>query len=338
MAINTISIEKSLIDKNLYDFVNNEIMPGTNIDPNTFWKEFIQSANQLAAKNKILLNKRDELQQKIDAWHVANKGNNNLEDYKNFLKEIGYIVEEQEDFQIETSNVDDEICKIAGPQLVVPIDNARYALNAANARWGSLYDAFYGTDVVGNEDGCEKTETYNPKRGEQVISKGRAFLNQIFGLEKQSWNEIISFEIENENLTIYLSDKTKTHLKNKEKFIGYNGEKKKPKSILLKNNFLHVEIKIDAKHVIGKNDKAYISDIIIESAISTIMDLEDSVAAVDAEDKIKCYRNWLGITKGTLQAKMKKNGKEIVRKLNADREYLNSKDEKIKLHGRALIL
>src|SRR6056300_1190272 len=338
MATNTIGIGKSLIDKNLHDFVNNEIIPGTNIDPNTFWKEFVQSANQLASKNKILLDKRNELQKKIDAWHIENKGNNNLEDYKSFLKDIGYIVEEQEDFQIETSSVDDEICKIAGPQLVVPIDNARYALNAANARWGSLYDAFYGTDVVRNEDGCEKTETYNPKRGEQVISKGRAFLNQIFSLEKQSWNEITSFEIENENLTIYLSDKTKTHLKNKEKFIGYNGEKKKPKSILLKNNFLHVEIKIDAKHVIGKNDKANISDIIIESAISTIMDLEDSVAAVDAEDKIKCYRNWLGITKGTLQAKMKKNGKELVRKLNADREYLNSKDEKIKLHGRALIL
>ena len=338
MATNTIGIGKSLIDKNLHDFVNNEIIPGTNIDPNTFWKEFVQSANQLASKNKILLDKRDELQKKIDAWHIENKGNNSLEDYKSFLKDIGYIVEEQEDFQIETSNVDDEICKIAGPQLVVPIDNARYALNAANARWGSLYDAFYGTDVVGNEDGCEKTETYNPKRGEQVIHKGRAFLNQIFTLEKQSWNEITNFEIENENLTIHLSDKTKTHLKNKEKFIGYVGEKKKPKSILLKNNFLHVEIKIDAKHVIGKDDKANISDIIIESAISTIMDLEDSVAAVDAEDKIKCYRNWLGITKGTLQAKMKKNGKEIIRKLNTDREYLNSKDETIKLHGRALIL
>ena len=220
----------------------------------------------------------------------------------------------------------------------MPVDNARYALNAANARWGSLYDAFYGTDVVADDNGCEKTKSYNPKRGAKVIEKGRVFLNQILALEKGDWNEAASFSVEKGNLTIHLSDKSKTNLKNKEKFIGYSGTKENPDKILLKNNYLHLEINIDAKHVIGKDDKANISDIIIESAISTIMDLEDSVAAVDAGDKIRCYRNWLGIMTGDLQAEMSKNGKKFFRKLNSNREYLDGKDKKISLHGRSLIL
>ena len=338
MSSKSISVEKSKINEELYNFVNNEIIPGTGLDPNKFWKGFIDSANLLAIKNKALLAKRDSTQKKIDSWHSANKDNFSLESYKNFLQEIDYIVEEQEDFKIETENADDEISKIAGPQLVVPVDNARYALNAANARWGSLYDAFYGTDVVADDNGCEKTKSYNPKRGAKVIEKGRVFLNQILALEKGDWNEAASFSVEKGNLTIHLSDKSKTNLKNKEKFIGYSGTKENPDKILLKNNYLHLEINIDAKHVIGKDDKANISDIIIESAISTIMDLEDSVAAVDAGDKIRCYRNWLGIMTGDLQAEMSKNGKKFFRKLNSNRDYLDGKDKKISLHGRSLIL
>lgn len=338
MSSKSISIQKSKINEELYNFVNNEIIPGTGIEVNNFWQGFMEAANKLADKNKLLLEKRDEIQKKIDNWHTSNKDNFNLENYKNFLKEINYIVEEQEDFTIETENVDQEISNIAGPQLVVPVDNARYALNAANARWGSLYDAFYGTDVIEDDNGCEKATSYNPKRGEKVIEKGRMLLDQVTPLEKGNWTEVSGFSIEKGNLTIHLLDKSKTTLQNKEKFIGYKGTKEKPTIILLKNNYLHIELNIDAKHVIGKDDKANISDIVIESAISTIMDLEDSVAAVDAEDKIKCYRNWLGIMKGTLQTEMVKNGKKFVRKLNSDREYLNNKDQKISLHGRSLIL
>jgi len=338
MSSKYVAIEKSKINENLYNFVNNEVIPETGVDSKKFWINFIQAANQLAKKNISILKKRDDLQKKIDEWHLENKGNFNLESYKNFLKDIGYLVNEKESFKIETENVDDEISKIAGPQLVVPIDNARYALNAANARWGSLYDALYGTDAISNEKGLEKTKTYNSKRGTEVIKKGRELLNHISPLEKGNWDDAIRFSIEKGNLVIYLSDKSKTNLKNKEKFVGYNGAKEAPTSILLKNNYLHLELNIDAKHVIGKDDKAHISDIVIESAISTIMDLEDSVAAVDAEDKIKCYRNWLGIMKGTLQAEMEKNGKKIIRKLNKDRSYLDNKDKNISLHGRSLIL
>ena len=333
-----ISIEKTKVNEELYNFVNNEIIPETSINKNSFWKDFIVAANVLSIKNKTLIQEREALQKKIDAWHVENKDKFSLESYKNFLKEINYLVEEKENFKIETENVDDEISNIAGPQLVVPIDNSRYALNAANARWGSFYDALYGTDAISDENGCEKTKSYNPKRGKKVIENGRDFLNQIFPLEVGNWKEINELSINNKNLIITLPDKSKTCLKNREKFIGYVGEKNKPSSILLKNNYLHVEIQINAQHIIGKEDLANISDILIESAISTIMDLEDSVAAVDATDKIKCYRNWLGIAKGTLQAEMEKNGKKIIRKLNPNREYLNANDNAISLHGRSLIL
>ena len=338
MTSNFINVAKTKINEDLYNFVSNEIIPGTSIDKDIFWKGFVSSSNELAKKNKSLLKKRDDLQKSVDTWHVDNKDNFSLESYKIFLKEIGYLVDEQEDFKIETANVDDEISKIAGPQLVVPIDNARYALNAANARWGSLYDALYGTDAISDENGCEKLKSYNPKRGKKVIDSGRDFLNQIAPLDKGNWKDVSGFLIENGNLTIHLSDQSKTQLKNKEKFIGYVGDKNKPSSILLKNNYLHVELQIDSQHIIGKDDPSHISDIVIESAISTIMDLEDSVAAVDAEDKINCYRNWLGIAKGTLQAEMEKNGKKIIRKLNSDRKYLDTNDNPISLHGRSLIL
>jgi len=333
-----IALGKSKINESLYNFVNNEIAPDTGINVEHFWNQFINSANILSKKNKFLLNKRDEIQKQIDDWHIDNKENFNIESYKNFLKEIGYIVEEKDNFKIETENVDSEISTIAGPQLVVPVDNARYALNAANARWGSLYDALYGTDAIPEEGDYKKTKAYNPKRGGKVIEQGRAFLNQIAPLEKSDWNNVINLKIEKSNLILEIENKSKTYLKNKEKFVGYNGVKENPSSVLLKNNYLHIEIKIDPEHVIGKNDKAHISDIVIESAISTIMDLEDSVAAVDSEDKIRCYRNWLGIMKGTLQTEMEKNGKKIVRKLNKDKKFLDNKDKEISLHGRSLLL
>ena len=333
-----IAIGKSKINESLYNFVNNELAPDTGIDVEHFWNQFINSANILSKKNKFLLNKRDEIQKQIDDWHINNKENFNIESYKNFLKEIGYIVEEKDNFKIETENVDSEISTIAGPQLVVPVDNARYALNAANARWGSLYDALYGTDAIPEEGDYKKTKAYNPKRGDKVIEQGRAFLNQIAPLEKSDWSNVINLKIEKSNLILEIENKSKTYLKNKEKFVGYNGAKENPSSVLLKNNYLHIEIKIDPEHVIGKNDKAHISDVVMESAISTIMDLEDSVAAVDSEDKIRCYRNWLGIMKGTLQTEMEKNGKKIIRKLNKDKKFLDNKDKEISLHGRSLLL
>ena len=333
-----IAIGKSKINESLYNFVNNELAPDTGIDVEHFWNQFINSANILSKKNKFLLNKRDEIQKQIDDWHINNKENFNIESYKNFLKEIGYIVEEKDNFKIETENVDSEISTIAGPQLVVPVDNARYALNAANARWGSLYDALYGTDAIPEEGDYKKTKAYNPKRGDKVIEQGRAFLNQIVPLEKSDWSKVINLKIEKSNLILEIENKSKTYLKNKEKFVGYNGAKENPSSVLLKNNYLHIEIKIDPEHVIGKNDKAHISDVVMESAISTIMDLEDSVAAVDSEDKIRCYRNWLGIMKGTLQTEMEKNGKKIIRKLNKDKKFLDNKDKEISLHGRSLLL
>ena len=333
-----ITIDKSQINNKLYKFINSKVIPGTDISKEDFWENFIKFANELAPENRDILKKRETLQLKIDEWHKNNPNNTGLDSYKNFLKKIGYLVEEKGDFIIETSNVDEEISKIAGPQLVVPIDNSRYALNAANARWGSLYDAFYGTDLISEENGCEKSNGYNPKRGKKVIELAREFLNVNFKLENGNWDKVTKFLIEGEILKVQFENGSFSKLKSPDKFIGYDGDKQNFKSILFKNNNLHVEIKIDANNSIGKEDKANISDIIIESAISTIMDLEDSVAAVDAEDKIKCYSNWLGIMKGSLQAKVKKNGKIIVRKLNSDKDFFYKNDEPAKLHGRSLLL
>ena len=257
----------------------------------------------------------------------------NKKEYLEFLKSISYIVEEKDNFNIETANVDDEIATIAGPQLVVPVDNARYALNAANARWGSLYDALYGTDVIPGDKG----KGYNEERGKKVIAYVRKFLDETTPLENGSWNEISEIKVKDKDL-VFLVDKKEINLKNKDQFIGYNGKKEKLTSILLKNNNLHIDILIDPNHFIGKTDKASISDVIVESALSTIIDNEDSVAAVDAEDKIKCYRNWLGLMKGDLTANMEKNGKKFVRKLNPNRNYTSKDGSKINLHGRALLL
>jgi len=322
------------ISTKLLDFINNEVLPGTNVDPDKFWNNFEKNIHELAPLNKNLIQRREEIQKEIDEWHKRNKDKEfNKKEYTDFLKSISYIVEEKEDFKIETNDVDDEISSIAGPQLVVPVDNARYALNAANARWGSLYDALYGTDVIPGDRGKE----FNKDRAYQVISYVRKFLDETFPIDQLSWSEVSKIKIKDKDL-IFLSDKDEKYLKNKDQFIAFNGEKEKPNKILFKNNNLHIEISIDPNQTVGKLDKANISDIVVESAISTIIDNEDSVAAVDDEDKVKCYRNWLGLMKGDLIANFEKNGKKVVRKLNADRSYLDRDGKKITLHGRALLL
>ena len=322
------------ISTKLLDFINNEVLPGTNVDPDKFWNNFEKNIHELAPLNKNLIQRREEIQKEIDEWHKRNKDKEfNKKEYTDFLKSISYIVEEKEDFKIETNNVDDEISSIAGPQLVVPVDNARYALNAANARWGSLYDALYGTDVIPGDRGKE----FNKDRAYQVISYVRKFLDETFPIDQLSWSEVSKIKIKDKDL-IFLNDKDEKYLKNKDQFIAFNGEKEKPNKILFKNNNLHIEISIDPNQTVGKLDKANISDIVVESAISTIIDNEDSVAAVDDEDKVKCYRNWLGLMKGDLIANFEKNGKKVVRKLNSDRSYLDRDGKKITLHGRALLL
>ena len=318
----------------MFDFVNNEAIPETGLDPDQFWAKFSEVVHEMAPTNKYLIEKRETIQKKIDDWHKSNKGKEfDKTEYIKFLKSLDYLIEEKNEFKIETSNVDEEISSIAGPQLVVPVDNARYALNAANARWGSLYDALYGTDVIPGE----KKKDYDVKRATEVVNYVRDFLDENFPLKQNSWKEISKIYLENNQLILSAYEE-KDQLKNDHQFIGYKGDKLKPNSILIKNNNLHIEIVFDPNSLVGKNDKASISDIIMESALSTIVDNEDSVAAVDAEDKVKCYRNWLGLMKGDLISKFEKNGKKITRKLNPDRKYTSKNGEKITLHGRALLL
>jgi len=310
--MNLINKNNLKINSKLFEFINNEVIPGTNISPDDFWNKLEKVVHELAPINKKLIDKREIIQKQIDEWHKKNIGEDlDKKEYINFLRSISYIVEEKEDFEISTLSVDKEISSIAGPQLVVPVDNARYAINAANARWGSLYDALYGTDVIsGNID-----KNYNIERGKKVIEYAREHLDEITPLNNGSWKDVSKIKIKNNEL-IFLIGEITNYLKNKEQFVGFTGEKEKPNSILIKNN----------------------SDIIIESALSTIIDNEDSVAAVDAEDKVKCYRNWLGLMKGDLQADMEKNGKKFIRKLNSNRNYIAKNGTKIELHGRALLL
>ncbi len=322
------------ISTGLYDFINNEAIPGTDIKPDKFWNNFEKAVHELTPLNKNLIQKREGIQKKIDEWHKKNKDKEiNKNEYLIFLKSIGYIIEEKDPFNIETKNVDSEIASIAGPQLVVPVDNARYALNAANARWGSLYDALYGTDVIPGD----KVEGFNEDRANKVISYVRKFFDEIAPINQLSWHEITKIKIKEKDL-VFVNGKEEKYLKNKDQFVGYTGDKEKLNSILIKNNNLHIEVEIDPNHEVGKFDKASISNVLVESAISTIIDNEDSVAAVDAEDKIKCYRNWLGLMKGGLTANIEKNGKKFVRKLNSDRNYTSRDGRKITLHGRALLL
>ncbi len=322
------------VSSNLLEFINKEVIPNTNIDIEDFWNKFSKIVHDLSPINKALIQKREAIQKKIDDWHKSSRGENfDKIKYINFLKSIGYLVKEGDNFNIETSKVDDEISSVAGPQLVVPVDNARYALNAANARWGSLYDALYGTDVIPGEVG----KTWDKNRALKVINFVRDFLDENFPLLKGSWKDISQIKIE-ENKLVLCSNSNKGYLKNNNQFIGFNGDKDTPNSILIKNNNLHIDIIIDAGTSVGKIDKASISEVIAESALSTIIDNEDSVAAVDAEDKIKCYRNWLGLMKGDLTSTFEKNGEKIVRKLNPDRTYNSKEGKKITLHGRALML
>jgi malate synthase len=332
-----ININNLRVSEILFNFINEELLVGTKVNKEDFWKGFDKAAHELAPVNKDLLNKRDVIQKQIDEWHIKNKGNQiNLEEYKNFLNEIGYLKTVGSDFKIETKNVDEEISKIAGPQLVVPIMNARYALNAANARWMSLYDSLYGTDVIEQSEDSV-SQRYDPLRGEMVIKYGREFLDNFFPLENLSWKEITKFTVNKGLLNIYKNDQ-KFHLKDNEKFVGHRGDINDPSAIILKNNNLHIEILKDPKAFSAQQDAARISDIIIESAISTICDNEDSVAAVDAEDKVLCYRNWLGLMKGDLKNEFEKNGKTLERKLNPDRSYISKDGIGLKLHGRSLLL
>ena len=327
---------KLAIAKELYDFIENEALPGSGLDSETYWKNFEQVVVDLSPKNKALLAKRDEIQAKIDEWHRNNTFE--LQAYKAFLTEIGYLLPEVEDFRISTENVDEEIAVLAGPQLVVPVRNARYCLNAANARWGSLYDALYGFDVISEEDGAEKGKGYNPKRGEKVITFAKNFLNETFPLAQGSHAEATQYAVEGDKLVVSLKDGSTTTLANAAQFVGFNGEAASPSEIVLKNNGLHVIIQIDADSQIGQADAAGVKDIVLEAAVTTIQDLEDSIAAVDAEEKVEGYRNWLGLMKGTLEESIEKNGKTITRKLNADRTFKNLEGGETKLHGRSLML
>ena len=336
MKKNYIDVNNLKISSELLDFVNEELLKGTDIKPEKFWLGFNKCVHELSPKNKELIKIREDIQKKIDEWHIKNKGNEiKIEEYKKFLKEIGYLKDVGPDFKIETSNVDEEISSIAGPQLVVPIMNARYALNAANARWVSLYDSLYGTDIIESEEGGG--ERYDPNRGQEVIKYVREFFDIHFPINGTSWKNISGFKIFKSNLII-LKDDIEYKLKDQNKFIGHRGDINKPSAIILKNNNLHFEIIINPKAFSAAHDIAGISDVIAESAVSTICDNEDSVAAVDAEDKVICYRNWLGLMKGDLKILFEKNGKNLERKLNPDRSYISRDGKGLKLHGRSLLL
>ena len=327
------------VSKELDDLINKKVCIGIDLEPENFWVSFEKIIEEFTPRNRALLDKREDLQKKIDDWHLANKGKPiDKAEYKNFLKEIGYLLEEPEDFSIETKNVDPEIASIAGPQLVVPVMNARFALNAANARWGSLYDALYGTDVISEEDGAEKAGAYNPKRGAKVIEFSKKFLDENIPLSQGSYKDITAFQILDGKLQITLSDQTQTTIEDDSKFIGYVGTTENPTGILLKNNLLHLEIQIDRNDSIGSDDPAGIKDVLVESAVTTIQDCEDSVAAVDGTDKAEVYGNWLGLMKGDLSETFSKNGQSLTRTLNKDREYSDASSNTFSLPGRSTML
>ena len=324
------------VSDELLSFVNDELLKETSISPEKFWQGFDYIVHELSPLNKKLIEKREVLQKKIDDWHIKNRGTEiKIEEYKKFLKEIDYLKDEGSDFKIETSNVDDEIALIAGPQLVVPIMNARYTLNAANARWVSLYDSLYGTNIIESEEGG--SERYDPNRGQEVIKYVREFFDKCIPIKGTSWKNIAALKITNKELII-LKDDYEYKLKDKSKFVGHRGDANKPEAVIIKNNNLHFEIIINPKAFSAAHDIAGISDVIAESAVSTICDNEDSVAAVDAEDKVACYRNWLGLMKGNLKIQFEKNGKNLERKLNPDRSYISKEGIGSKLHGRSLLL
>ncbi len=330
------SVNNLKVSEELLSFINDQLLDNIDISPKDFWSGFDKAVHELAPKNKELIKVRENLQKKIDDWHIKNKGKEiRIEEYKKFLKEIGYLKDEGPDFKIETENVDDEIAIIAGPQLVVPIMNARYTLNAANARWVSLYDSLYGTNIIESDEGGG--ERYDPLRGQEVIRYVREFFDKYIPIEGTSWKNITGLKIIDKDLII-TKDDYEYKLKDKDKFVGHRGDSNKPNAIIIKNNQLHFEIIINPKAFSAAHDIAGISDVIAESAISTICDNEDSVAAVDAEDKVVCYKNWLGLMKGDLKIQFEKNGKKLERKLNPDRSYVSKDGKGLKLHGRSLLL
>ncbi|WP_417532924.1 malate synthase G [Marinobacterium stanieri] len=325
------------VAKELYDFINNEALPGTGVDVEQFWNRFDSIVHDLAPRNRELLAKRDDIQAQIDAWHRDNRDSFNFDNYKSFLQEIGYLLPEGEDFTATTENVDPEMATMAGPQLVVPVMNARYALNAANARWGSLYDALYGTDAISEENGAEKGKGYNPARGAKVIAFGRDFLDESAPLAGASHKDSAGYSIQNGQLCVALRDGGETGLADAAQLAGYTGSASNPTAILLKHNGLHFEIQIDRDSQIGKSDAAGVKDILMEAALTTIMDCEDSVAAVDAEDKVLAYSNWLGLMKGTLTEEIAKGDQTFTRSMNPDREYTAPNGDSLTLKGRSLM-
>ncbi len=323
---------------NLHDFIEQEALPGTGMASDAFWQGFDALVHTLAPKNRALLAERDRLQTEIDQWHRQQPGPiADMAAYKAFLSSIGYLQPAPADSRIDTSNIDTELAEQAGPQLVVPVMNARYALNAANARWGSLYDALYGTDAISEDDGATRAGAYNPARGGKVIAFGRTFLDQAAALETGSHSQAAAYRVANGQLEVLLQNGSSTGLKQPAQFIGYNGDTATPTAVLLKNNGLHFEIQIDKNSAIGAQDGAGVKDIVMEAAISTIMDCEDSVAAVDADDKVVVYRNWLGLMQGTLTEEVAKGGKTFTRRMNADRQYSAAAGGRLTLHGRSLL-
>jgi malate synthase len=323
----------------LQRFVDEEALPGTGIDPKAFWTGLAGLVRDLGPRNRALLDTRDALQSRIDDYHRQRKGRP-LEpaEYERFLRDIGYLVPEPEDFRVRTANVDDEIARIAGPQLVVPVSNARYALNAANARWGSLYDALYGTDAIPEDGGAERGRGYNKTRGERVVARAKEVLDEAAPLAGGSHKSAVSYRIEGEKLVVEQEGGARAGLARPDQLVGYQGEPNAPAAVLLCNHGLHIEIRIDRNSQIGRDDPAGVADVVLESAMTTIMDLEDSVAAVDAEDKVVIYRNWLGLLKGTLTASLEKGGRTIERRLNPDRVYKKPGGGELRLHGRSLML
>jgi len=323
----------------LDEFLTSEVLPDLNITSDHFWQSLEAIVQEFGPRNRELLGLRETIQQKIDDWHLSNKGQtHDFESYKSFLKEIGYLTEDKGEFTIETQNVDPEIATIAGPQLVVPVMNARFALNAANARWGSLYDALYGTDMISEDDGATRAGAYNPVRGDKVIAFAKNFLDEHFPLSHGSYNDVSSFSLVDNSLSMGTVSGELTSLKDAAQFQGFQGSTENPSGILLKNNNLHAEIQIDPSHSVGATDKAGIKDVLLESAVTTIQDCEDSVAAVDGEDKVEVYRNWLGLMRGDLKETFIKGGSEMTRSLNLDREYLSPNESQFSVPGRSLML
>lgn len=326
------------VAESLYNLVEHEVLPGIGIDAEGFWQSMANIFDEFTPKNQQLLAIRQQFQTQIDAWHLDENNQPFMQEkYQQFLVDIGYIVAEKADFSIMTNYVDNEVATVAGPQLVVPLMNARFALNAANARWGSLYDALYGTDVIRDAGGAEVNKTYNPVRGAKVQAYARLFLDKVIPLSSGRYEDVVSYQIANGKLTLTLKGGEQVGLVDKSKFVGFNGAQQNPSAILFCNNGLHIEIKIDPSMPVAQADPASVADIILESALSAIQDCEDSVAAVDAEDKVLIYRNWLGLMKGNLVETLEKNGESIIRKLNADRNYNSPSNEEFSLPGRSLL-